>query len=133
MSKPTYKAAEFTKPKVQGLAVHNAKLARVKAEHIRDESKDSFRVSPETSCYVLWGVAPDCTVFPIGGASTAADFAPLIKKANLSALADKYRDVIGFVTAAEAWTGKPRGTVTYAAVEVPARKPGIKAAKGVKS
>jgi hypothetical protein len=125
MSKPTiYKSSDFDKPKVAGLAVHNAKLARVKAEHIREESKDSFRVSPETSCYVLWGVAPDCTVFPIGGASVVADFQPLIRKTNLAALAAKYKDVIGFVTASEGWAGKDRGKVNYTTIAVPAARKG---------
>jgi len=124
MSKPIYKASDFDKPKVCGLAVHNAKLARIKAEHLREEFSESFRVSPETSCYVLWGVAPDCTVFPIGSASVVADFQPLVRKSNLAALSSKYKDVIGFVTAAESWTGKDRGKVNYQTIAVPAAKKG---------
>ena len=122
MKKTIYKAGDFEKPKVKGLAIHNATLARVKAQYIQDENRDSFRVSPETDCYVLWGVAPDCTVFPIGSASTVADFQPLIRKTNLVALSDKYKDVIGFVTASEAWTGKSRGKVNYQAIALPAKK-----------
>ena len=132
MPKPTYKASDFAKPKVAGLAVHNATLSRAKASLIQEESRNSFRVSPETACYVLWGVAPDCTVFPIGSASVASDFAQLTRKGNLSALSAKYKDVIGFVTAAEAWGGKQHGKVNYSAIEVPARKPGIRR-EGVQS
>lgn len=127
MSKPTYKATDFAKPKVAGLAVHNATLARNKATVRLEEAKDSFRVSTEAAAYVLWGVAPDASVFPLGSASIATDFAGLTRKTNLAALAAKYKDAIGFVTAAESWGGKkPRGTVSYATIEVPARKPGIR-------
>lgn len=127
MSKPTYKAADFDKPKVKGLAVHNAQLARTKAEAEAEDRKDSFCVRPALACYVLWGVNPDCSVVPLGTSSTAADFQPLVRKGNLAALAAKYRTLIGFVTAAEAWTGKDRGKVRYDILAVPS------AAKGVQS
>jgi len=63
-------------------------------------------------------------VFPIGSASVVADFQPLVRKSNLAALSSKYKDVIGFVTAAESWTGKDRGKVNYQTIAVPAAKKG---------
>ena len=118
MPKPTYKAADFSKPKVAGLAVHNAKLARIKAQHISEERQDSFRVSPETHQYVLWGAVADCSLICLGSATIAADFNALIRKTNLAALASKYSDVIGFVTCSVGWS-KNRGQANYTTINVP--------------
>jgi hypothetical protein len=123
MSKPHYKVADFDKPKVCGLAVHNATLARQKAIFIEEESKHSFKVNPEAMPYVLWAVMPDCSVLALGCCATAAEFQPLVRKTNLAALAKDYQGAIGFVTASESW-GKSRGKVNYQTIAVPAAKKG---------
>lgn len=91
---PNYIAADFPKPKVKGLAIHNAKKLR---NATRDRDADKFTYPPpEVQSYCLYVVASDCSVMPVASAPTAADFAPFLKKVNLALLARKYSG-IGFV------------------------------------
>ena len=112
---PTYQPAEFHLPKVQGLAVHNAKKATASAEdEYRESPTRGLSVPPpEVQGYCLFGVRADCTVFPLASGPTTADMAPIIKAANLRALADKYK-LIGFVHAKT-----PKRAKQYETIEVP--------------
>jgi hypothetical protein len=97
MPKATYAAGDFLSPKVKGLAVHNAKLLTQAGEDIAKERRGSFSFPPlEVHSYCLFGVKEDASVFPISGAPTASDIAPIIKVSNLRALVAKYK-LIGFV------------------------------------
>ena len=93
-----YTAADVQKPKVKGLAVHNAMLETQKASYKFEEGLDPSRVGlyPELFAYNLWAIRDDCAVVCIGGGPTAADFAPLKTARNLAALTAKYRP-IGFL------------------------------------
>lgn len=88
---------DFEKPKVVGLAIHNAQKS-VNRAALDWEDKRSVGFMPlEVQAYCLFLVRPDCSVEAIGAAPTAGDFAPLVRKANLKLLAAKYK-AIGFVT-----------------------------------
>ena len=105
---PTYTPADLDKPKVKGLAVHNATLATNRARVEHDENKDarSLYVLPHEVCsYCLFLIQPDCTVSAIASAPTAADFSKFTSAANLSALATKYRP-IGFIAHKDAQNPK---------------------------
>jgi len=91
---PSYIAADFPKPKVKGLAIHNAKKLR-NATRERDQGRFSYP-PPEVQAYCLYVVASDCSVMPVAAAPTSSDFAPFLKKVNLALLARKY-SAIGFV------------------------------------
>lgn len=93
-----YTVRDFAKPKVLGLAVHNARLAIAKAEADNEDRRLSFTIVPELCAYCLFGVRPDASVFPLAEAPTVSDLAPLVRKTNLSALVGKYK-VIGFLVA----------------------------------
>lgn len=89
-----YIAADFSKPKVKGLAIHNAKKLR---NATKDRSEKGYTYPPpEVQAYCLYIVASDCSVMPVASAPTASDFAPFLKKVNLALLARKYSG-IGFV------------------------------------
>jgi len=89
-----YIAADFPKPKVKGLAIHNAKKLR---NATQDRSEKGYTYPPpEVQSYCLYVVASDCSVMPVASAPTSADFAPFLKKTNLALLARKYSG-IGFV------------------------------------
>jgi len=89
-----YTAGEFDKPKVKGLAIHNAKKLR-NATMERDREKFTYP-PPEVQAYCLYVVAADCSVMPVASAPTSSDFAPFLKALNLALLARKY-SAIGFV------------------------------------
>ena len=116
---PTYQPAEFHLPKVQGLAVHNAKKATEREmEYMEPWGKGNgtrltCNIPWEVYAYCFFGVRNDCSVFPIAFGTTADDMAPIIKSANLRALADKYR-LIGFVHAKT-----PKRAKQYETIEVP--------------
>lgn len=104
----TYTPAEFNKPKVKGLAVHNAQLATNKARIEHQERKDtrSMYVLPHEVCsYCLFLVSADCSVLAVASAPTASDFSKFTSAANLSALATKYRP-IGFIAHKDAQNPK---------------------------
>lgn len=94
----TYTASDFDKPKVVGLAIHNAQKA-VNAAHVRwEERSDGFRVLPEICAYCLFAVLPDCSVRTISaGEPTATEHNALLRKPNLVLLA-KSHGAIGFVS-----------------------------------
>ena len=95
---PSYTPADLAKPKVKGLAVHNATLETQKAYYKFEEGLDVSRVNlyPELHAYNLWFIRDDCAVVCIGGSPTSADFAPLKTAKNLAALTAKYRP-LGFL------------------------------------
>ena len=96
---PEYTAAEFDKPKVKGLAVHNARKRTEAREADCDGKVDCFSVPPpEVQSYCLFGVHPDCSVIPLASGPTAGDMAAIVKPSNLALLAKKYA-LIGFVHA----------------------------------
>lgn len=96
----TYTPADLDKPKVKGLAIHNARLAANKARvrhDERDRDSSSFYVLPdEIQSYCLYVVFPDCSAQAVASAATSADFAKFTGVSNLAALASKYK-AIGFV------------------------------------
>ena len=113
MSK-TYTPADFTKPKVCGLAIHNATLMRNRSMVEREERDvTQWIVPPEVMSYCLFAVTPTCSVIPLAGAPTAGDFAPLVKSSNLALLAKKY-GAIGFVT-----LRRPSSEEKWGILEVP--------------
>ena len=93
-----YTREDLDKPKVKGLAVHNAILETNKAFVKYDEGLDVSRIGlyPELYAYNLWAIREDAAVVCVAGAPTAADFLPLKSKTNLGALTIKYRP-IGFL------------------------------------
>lgn len=93
---PDYTAKDFGKPKVVGLAIHNAQKAVTRATLEWEDNRSVGFIPLEVQSYCLFLVRPDCTVEAIGSAPTTSDFAPLIRKANLRLLAQKY-GAIGFV------------------------------------
>ena len=94
---PNYFPKDFYKPKVVGLAIDNAKKAENRARLDWEDNKSVGFVPLEVCAYCLFLVRPDCTVEAIGAAPTTADFAPLVRRANIDLLAKKY-GAIGFVT-----------------------------------
>ena len=103
-----YTPADLDKPKVKGLAVHNATLAtnRARVEHEERKETRSMYILPHEVCsYCLFLVNQDCTVSAIASAPTAADFSKFTSAANLSALATKYRP-IGFIAHKDAQNPK---------------------------
>lgn len=97
MPKAIYTAADFMSPKVKGLAVHNAKLVTQASDDILKEKRNPFSFPPfEVRSYCLFGVKEDVSVFPISGADTSSDIAPILKVNNLRILASQY-NLIGFV------------------------------------
>lgn len=105
---PSYTPADLDKPKVKGLAVHNATLAtnRARVEHDeRKETRTQYIVPPEVCSYCLFLINQDCSVVAVASAATASDFAKSVSAANLSALASKYRP-IGFIAHRDAQNPK---------------------------
>jgi len=98
VSKKPYTREDLPKPKVKGLAVHNAMLETQKAFFKFEEGLDPSRVGmyPELYAHNLWFIRDDCAVVCIGGEATAAEFAPLKTARNLAALTAKYKP-IGFL------------------------------------
>lgn len=94
---PDHTAADFGKPRVVGLAIHNAQKAEHRARVEWEEAGKVGFLPLEVQAYCLFLVRPDCSVESIGAAATAGDFARLASKANLRLLAAKYKP-IGFVT-----------------------------------
>lgn len=109
----TYTAADFTKPKVCGLAIHNATLMRNRANVELEERRSVYPIPPEVMSYCLFAVLDDCSLVPLAGAPTAGDFAPLVKSSNLALLAAKYK-AIGFVT-----LRRPSSEEKWGILEVP--------------
>lgn len=101
MSKPTRTEADFLKPAVLGLAVHNARSAWQKAcvecEEASERDITASRMYPEVQEYTLWVVSHAVETTCVASSPTAADFAQFTKKANLAALARKYKS-IGFLS-----------------------------------
>lgn len=121
MSKQAITPRDFPKPKVLGLAVHNARKAINTAKADSEEKpKGSYAVFPELAAYSLWTVDGNCDVRIVATAPTAAEFAPLVKKSNLQALVAKYKP-IGFLRAKAPW-GKGKD-YDIEAIEAPLPKP----------
>jgi hypothetical protein len=96
-----YTASEFDQPKVCGLAIHNAKNRMAGAENEYQKALESSMIPAvcEVQSYCLYGVNPDCSVVTLSGQPTAADFARITKRTNLTALNKKYKfTFIGYVT-----------------------------------
>jgi hypothetical protein len=103
MSKTALTPRDFKLPKAIGLAVHNARKAINTAKQDSEEKpKGSYAVFPELAAYSLWTVDANCDVRVVGTAPTAAEFAPLVTKANLQALVAKYKP-IGFLRVKAPW------------------------------
>lgn len=116
-----YTASEFDKPKVKGLAVHNARRRTEALEADCKESRGSFDIHPaEVQSYCLFGVHPDCSVVPLASGSTASDIEPIIRKGNLALLGKKY-GLIGFVHART-----PKRTKEYDTIAVPKMEGGAR-------
>ena len=94
---PDYTPADFPKPKVSGLAIHNAQLAENKARQQWGDNKSIGYLPLEIQAYCLFLVRKDASVEAIGASATAGDFAGLVRVQNLALLAKKY-GAIGFVT-----------------------------------
>ena len=121
MSKQAFTPRDFPKPKVLGLAVHNARKAINTAKADAEQmGRVTTGVFPELAAYTLWTVDKDCAVRIVGMAPTAAEFAPLVTKSNLQALVAKYKP-IGFLRAKAPW-GKAREH-EIDAIEAPLPKP----------
>lgn len=122
---PKHTATEFSagKAAVVGLAIHNAKKSENRARVAHDEAEvgkdSSFYIFPaELQPFSLWIVAADCSVSIVVGQSTTADFAKFTTASNLRALADKYKDSIGFVSKRSPW-GK---RTVWETLPIPANK-----------
>ena len=100
----TYTREDLDKPKVKGLAVHNARKRTEAAEsYLYPRGREGgcrlmHPFPPEVFAYCLFGVNPDCTVVPLASGATAADMDLITRKGNLVLLAKKY-GLIGFVQA----------------------------------
>lgn len=99
--KVTRTEADFDKAAVLGLAVHNARSAWnracVECEEASEKDVTASRMYPEVQQYTLWIVSPEVAVTCVASSPTTADFAQFTKKANLAALARKYK-AIGFLS-----------------------------------
>jgi hypothetical protein len=99
--KVTRTEADFEKFAVIGLAVHNARSAWnracVECEEASEKDITASRMYPEVQQYTLWIVSPDVAVTCVASSPTTADFAQFTRKANLAALARKYK-AIGFLS-----------------------------------
>lgn len=99
--KVTRTEADFDKAAVLGLAVHNARSAWnracVECEEASEKDVTASRMYPEVQQYTLWIVSAEVAVTCVASSPTSADFAQFTKKANLSALARKYK-AIGFLS-----------------------------------
>lgn len=127
MPKATYKAADFMSPKVKGLAVHAVKLVTQASENLAKEKRSPFSFPPlEVQSYCLFGVKEDVTVFPISGAPTSGDIAPVLKVSNLRILAAKY-NLIGFVL-----SRIPKRVREYEPIAAPAEAKGCASGCGCK-
>jgi hypothetical protein len=99
--KITRTEADFMKPAVIGLAVHNARSAWHKAcvecEEASERDITASRMYPEVQQYTLWVISPAAEPTCVASSDTAGDFAQFTKKTNLVALAKKYK-AIGFLS-----------------------------------
>lgn len=98
--KTAYAPSDLEKPKVKGLALHNATLAVNRARVEKDEQDERtssfFVIRPELTSYCLFAVLPDCGVLAVASAPTSSDFAKFTSAGNLAALSARYR-AIGFI------------------------------------
>ncbi len=94
---PDHTPKDFEKPRVVGLAIHNAQKAEHRARVEWEEAGKIGFLPLEVQSYCLFLVRPDCSVEAIGAAATAGDFSGLVRAGNIKLLAAKYRP-IGFVT-----------------------------------
>lgn len=121
MSKQAFTPRDFPKPKVLGLAVHNARKRTEALEADCKGKADCFSAPhPEVYAYCLFGVNPDCSVVPLASGATASDMEPIIRKSNLVLLGKKY-GLIGFVHARTPKRDREYDTISVPKIEGAAR------------